>query len=87
MVPFAPARFLNSRGSRIMGYACDGFELWRLIVCEQIGHTGSHIFRRLKRCYMLFFPFSLDYSTCWIPGGTHEPFSAESCGQYKRKAS
>ena len=37
MVAAAPTSPLNSRGSRIIGYACDGFELWTLILCVQIG--------------------------------------------------
>ena len=32
-----PRHSLNERGSRIIGYACDGFALWTLIVCVQIG--------------------------------------------------
>jgi hypothetical protein len=32
-----PANSRYSRGSRMIGYACDALELWTLILCVQIG--------------------------------------------------
>ena len=41
---------LNSRGSLIIGYAQDGFELWELILCVQI----CCLFYKMRRLLIIF---------------------------------